>query len=343
MSRWTALRIGLLIAAGLSFGFVPCAAASPIVVEGDFGRSQYRPHQQIGNLPAGTTFDAWNATWIEDNGGWTGDVNTYPIIIDHVADGVWNGGFVQGQVPQDIDRVDAYVNNSAAFFAFRDSDNFRVNGIRIDAAWDGVRFNPRREQAGVSILEHSWITRVRDDGVDNPRLQSMTVRDSLIEAFVPISLDPGANYDGPDQSDKTVTIEDALLRSLTYKHRGEVQSGTFIKTHDAMPQLVIKNTIFAFDDLGIPMRNRMGRAWNKTIVSENNTLLWLSDEPFPEAFPDPPAGFTIYTGDEARALWDAERETWIARHPHVVPEPSGAALFGVGGLLLLSRRRRRLR
>ncbi len=306
-----------LIAAGAFAGEVRISDDEPpvITLEGDFYRTQYFPR----NPADGTTFNAWDARWVVDNCGWTGDRISYPVRIGTMNNGEWNGGLFVGQIPPDAEREYC---NSAALLVGRQVDGFRVRNVRIDSAWDGIRFATRNQKEGVAIVEGAWISRSHDDAIDIPRMLGLTVRDSLLEGFVGVSVDPGARYGGPDLSDSEyVTKLDGVLMRV---------SRAFIKGHRAMPPLEIRDCIFAFDKMTTGMRNRTRQAWAKTRVSENNELLWLSDEPFPENFPKPPDGFTIYTGEEARERWETARLDWIARHPDV-PRLPGDPEFGRSG------------
>ena len=291
-------------------GAILPTSADTVALNQDFGTRQYRPR----DLTRGTVFDATGARFTVDNCGWAGEKNPYPATLDECQDCTWYGGLWNSKIPQDTDWGNTYCNSAAAF-AFRDSINFAFDSVRIDGAWDGIRFQPREPDAKTTfVLENSWLSNVRDDCIENDALHDMIIRDSLLDGcFSGISLDPGRTGSPvPNRADThTVVIEDVLLRLQDYPFRGEVQPGYFLKVHAASPSIEIRDSIFAFDRVGYVDR-RWSRAMSKVKSCSNNYLLWLSDTPMPASFPRIPACFTVLTGAQARDKWEQSRDAWIA-------------------------------
>jgi hypothetical protein len=284
--------------------------ADVVALDQDFGTRQYRPK----SLARGTFFDAAGARFTVDNCGWAGEKNPYPALLEKCQDCTWHGGLWSSRIPQDTDWGKTYCNSAAAF-AFRDSINFTFASVRIDGAWDGIRFQPRNSDAkSMFVVENSWLSNIRDDCIENDALHDMIIRNSLLDGcFSGISLDPGrAGSSLPDRAEtRTVVLENILVRVQDYSFRGEVQPAHFLKVHSASPSIEIRDSIFAFDRVGRVDR-RWPKAMSKVTSCSNNYLLWLSDSPMPASFPPVPACFTVLTGAPAREKWEQSRDAWIA-------------------------------
>lgn len=301
-----------------------------ITLKGDYHLTQYRP----SGLSAENVFDARGARWIVNNCGVGGvgnrnrdlrlgpGANRYPVLIEHAPRGVWIGGVVTSHIPQDTFWDDQYCNSAG--LTFRDVD-FAVDGVRVDGAWDGVRFSSETEEPSHSLLQHGWLSNIRDDAVENDKLTSLTIRDTLFDGvFTGISIDPASGYSGPDHYETgTLLLDRVLMRVQSYPYRENdgretVRPGSFIKGHFASPAVEIYDSIFAFDTPSSGMNHRMTTIFNSKLTScADNMLLWMSDEAFPNNFPQPPGCFTIVTGAEARRIWERARADWINRHPEV--------------------------
>src|SRR5687767_4197376 len=106
-----------------------------------------------------TLIDATGASWIVSNMG--GDLNLYPILISGSAGVTLVGGTITGEVPQDIDRVDAYVNSAGIFL--RDSAGAVVRDWTISEAWDGIRVRGSNN----FVIDSVWMRDIRDDAIEN--------------------------------------------------------------------------------------------------------------------------------------------------------------------------------
>ena len=309
--KW-ALAVVTVLKLALTFA-VPGAYADTIVLDRDFGIREYRPD----NLTPGTVIDARKARWVVDNCGWAGPKNAYPVQIENAREGKLIGGIVTSRIPQRTEWSRSYCN-SAAMMARKDSQHFTFDGVRVDGAWDGIRFAAGDQSRGV--VENVWLTNIRDDCIENDQLATLTVRDSLLDGcFVGISIDPGAGGAPDNFESDTLIIDGVLMRIKAYpfKSASEIIPGSFIKPHDSSPAIAMKNSILAFDSTSKIMIRRMTKAWSKMKSCSNNTLLWLSDEPFPGDFPMPPPCFEIVKGQQAWRVWNDARADWLARHPEV--------------------------
>ncbi len=163
------------------------------------------------------------------------------------------------------------------------------------------------------------MTNARDDAVENDRLQTGTIRDSLFDGvFGGISIDPSSSSP-VDGSDQTVTIDGVLMRMKSYLYEGEMTHSAMIKTDSATngevtPNLVFTNNVFAIEDVNHHSYRSMFDAWDHTIKSSNNVFLNLSDTPLPDDYPMPPEGWTVIQGQAARDYWDQAKAEWIENH-----------------------------
>ena len=171
-----------------------------------------------------------------------------------------------------------------------------------------------------------WVTNARDDAVENDRLQSGTIRDSLFDGvFGGISIDP-SSASPVDGHDNTVTLDGVLMRMQPFLYEGEMTHSSMIKTDSATPGTVTPNlrfinNVFAIEDVEHHSYRSMFDAWANTIEFKGNVFLNLSDTPLPKDYPTPPAGWTILQGQVARDYWNNAKADWIARHDGANPAP----------------------
>ena len=276
-----------------------------VVFSGNYGETQYRPR----NISGAKAFDALDAQWTIDNCGWTrGGQNNYPILLEESLSGSrWIGGYFNSVIPQDRDWLDVYTcnnngGNSAAILARGDID---ITGIRIDGAWDGVRFG--RE----GTLKDSYISNTRDDGIEADSGYSMDVTDVLFDnVFVGISSTPSSRRSA------RIRLNNVLIRAGNYIYRGNLQSGAFLKVTDNTPGIEIHDSVFAFSKTSSIMNKRSGTAWSKIVRCSNNHLLWLEDSAIPSSFPLPPTCFKVVRGAEARRIWNQKRQDFLRSYPY---------------------------
>lgn len=295
------------------------------VLQGDYG------YESVTRaFPDGAVIDARGATWRLSNSrnphptpGRTckvGDLptNPYPLRINGARGGMLVGGHILGEVPMASAHTDSYCNSAGVMVQAAD---FTVRGLRVDQAWDGVRARPPE---GSSVrLEGVWIDGARDDCVENDRLASLTIRDSLLDrCFSGLSLDRGnCKARCAPAGAPRYTLDRVLMRVSPYPLRTrdggvEHKGGFFIKTSAATPRAIdVTDSVFAFDDIRAMNYPRIGRGWEKIGRCANNRLLYLGGEALPEGFPEPPACFTVVTGERARREWEQRRAAWLANRP----------------------------
>jgi Ca2+-binding RTX toxin-like protein len=273
-----------------------------ITLAGDFGYESYK----ISGITS-TEIDATNAHWIVANMG--ANINPYPISVRDSSNVILSGGTISGEVPLDIDWVDAYVNSAAVYS--RNVNGILIRDWTISQAWDAIRI--RGDDSDDFTIDNVWLKNVRDDGVENDDGLSGTIRNSLFDGvFVGISLGDG---DTPDQTDNVVIVDNVLIRMESFVYKGEVTHQSIFKmTEGISPSLSIHNSVFAIEDVNHEGQGRLEIAWNSVLDASNNYFLNLSDVPLPADYPRPPAGFTILQGAAARAFWASTRSDWISEH-----------------------------
>ncbi|PZX10156.1 hypothetical protein LX81_04299 [Palleronia aestuarii] len=282
-----------------------------IEISGSFEYESYRAQKITYKL-----IDATDANWIVSNSG--ENTNRYPVSIYDSSDVTLIGGEILGEVPQNIDWIDAYVNSAAILV--RGTDGAVVQDWRISRAWDGIRILGNDDDT--FTIENIWLSEIRDDGVENDQGVGGTIRNALFDGvFVGVSI---ADENMGDKSDNVVMVEDVLIRMKEYLYKGELTHQAPFKTLDTSPQLEIHDSVFAIED-GIHRGwQDLERAWDKVIDASGNYFLNLSDETLPENYPRPPEGFTILEGAEARNYWAATKAEWIARSSESIPAQTPA-------------------
>ena len=228
-----------------------------ITLSGNYGYTQYKP-----DLADGTIVDASGAIFIVDNNVADDGKAIDPVSIRDAANITISGGTILGVVDQTTDRAKVYKydpGNSPALYT-RDAPNVHINGWRIDKAWDAIRTSYNSDNF---LIEDVWITNVRDDTIENDKLNSGTIRDSLFDGvFAGISLDPGtgSTYDGAGE---TVTIDGVLIRMKTFLSDGRMSHNSPLKldVNVEMPDLRITNSVFAIEFVHHGGDERLAYAW----------------------------------------------------------------------------------
>ena len=285
---------------------------STITLTEDYGYTQYK----ISGLPVGTIIDAEAATWIQDNDDSDGDSNPYPVSIKDSPGVILDGGTIEGNIDMISAWRTVYDLGNSAGIRTEDSPNVIIRDWRITDTWDGIRVSWNSPDF---LIEDVWVTNVRDDAIENDKLNSGTIRDSLFDGvFKFLSLDPSSSSP-VDGHNETVTIDGVLVRLQPYLYKGEMTHGSLIKTDSATdgavtPNLRFFNNVFAIEEVDHNSYRSMFDAWDHTIESSGNFFLNLSDTPLPDDYPIPPAGWTILEGQEARDYWEQARDAWIVSH-----------------------------
>jgi Ca2+-binding RTX toxin-like protein len=292
--------------------------SSTITLTGNYG---YKPYE-VSGLAAGTTIDAETASWIHDNNSSDGSSNFYPVVVENSSNVVIDGGTINGKIDMTSDWRDVYSNGNSAALRTEYTPNVVIRDWRITDTWDAVRVSTGSQNF---LIENVWVTNARDDAVENDKLNSGSIRDSLFDGVLSgISLDPSSSSP-VDGHNEDVTIDGVLLRLKPYLIEGEVTHGSPIKPDSAngatwTPDLHITNTIFAIEDVDHNGYNRLENAWKNTVESKGNYYLNLSDTPLPADYPAPPggwgaaSGWTLLQGQAARDYWNKAKAAWISEH-----------------------------
>ena len=291
---------------------------STIKLTGDYGYKAYR----VSGLASGTIIDAETATWIHDNDSSDGKSNFYPVVVEKSSNVVIDGGTINGNFDMKSDWEDIYSNGNSAALRTEYTPNVVIRDWRITNTWDAIRVSTGSQNF---LIEDVWVTNARDDAVENDKLNSGSIRDSLFDGVLSgISLDPSSSSP-VDGHNETVTIDGVLLRLKPFLIEGEVTHGSPIKPDSAKgatwtPDLHITNTIFAIEDVDHNGYNRLTNAWKNMTESKGNVYLNLSDKPLPADYPAPPggwgeaSGWTLLQGKAARDYWEKAKAEWIDRH-----------------------------
>ena len=283
---------------------------STITLTGNYGTTPYK----VSGLASGTVIDAETASWIQSNSG--SGSNDYPFQIYSSPGAVLDGGTINGQINQTSEWRTVYNDGNSAAVRTEDTPNVVIRDWHISNTWDAIRVSWNSPNF---LIEDVWVENARDDAVENDRLQTGTIRDSLFDGvFGGISIDP-SSASPVDGSGQTVTLDGVLMRMKSYLYEGEMTHSAMIKTDSATdgevtPNLVFKNNVFAIEDVHHHSYRSMFDAWDHTIQSSNNFLLNLSDEPLPSDYPMPPEGWTVLQGQAARDYWAQAKANWIDNH-----------------------------
>jgi Ca2+-binding RTX toxin-like protein len=300
---------------------------STISLTGDFGFSAKR----LAGLATGTKVDASSASFVQDN--WAGDgggSNPYPFQVVQSPGAIIIGGRIIGEVDQTTDWRIVYDHGNSAGVRIEDSPNATIRDWRISNTWDAVRVSWNSQNF---LIEDVWVTNARDDAVENDRLLTGTIRDSLFDGvFGGVSVDPSSSSP-VDGHNETVTLDGVLMRLQPSLYLGEMTHESFIKTDSATngavtPHLRFINNVIAIEDVNHHSYRSLRDAWSHAVESSGNYYLNLSDTPLPAGYPMPPSGWTVLQGQAARDYWQNARAEWVGRHSDGAPTFSGANFTG---------------
>lgn len=246
-------------------------------------------------------------------------VNRYPLMIEQQERTAVIGGLFLSRVPQATEWRATYCNSSA--ITFIEAPNGAVDGVRITGAWDAIRAS--HGSPGLRVV-NSWISNARDDAFENDFLQSLAIRDTLIDgAFQGVSVKPRKDSDIGDASSQTVTLSGVLLRLQEYWYKEGRRFGAMAKSDQRAPRFRVTNSVVAVDYAGGQSYPQFwATSWSKLTGSSNNLFLWLSDAPIPDFVPLPPPSFRVLKGQAARDAWKRAKSNWINCHPKLARLPS---------------------
>lgn len=259
--------------------------------------------------------------------------NPYPLDVRSGSDGIRvHSGTVLGEVSQTASWSDLYSegNSAAVRVGGNDQSDPGIPGVIIsdwfiDSVWDGIRTSWNCPNF---IIEHCWLSRLRDDAFENDRLQSGWIENVLVDgAFAGLSIDPSSSSP-VDGSMNTVVLKNVLIRLSLTSYSGMITHGSFFKTDSATPNTMTPNirctnVVLAMETPEHRSYRSTREAWEKMgDTSVNCLLLNLSDTPIPDDYPMPPVGWTIIQGQAARDEWASRKDAFIAAwNGDPVPEP----------------------
>jgi len=220
---------------------------STITLTGNYGYTPYK----VSGLSAGTKIDAETATWIHDNNDGDGSSNAYPFQVYDAPGVILDGGTINGNIDLTKEWRTVYNYGNSAAIRTEDTPNVVIRDWRITDTWDAIRVSWNSPNF---LIEDVWVTNARDDAVENDRLQSGTIRDSLFDGvFGGLSIDPSSSSP-VDGHNNTVTLDGVLMRMKSFLYEGEMTHSSLIKTDSATdgtvtPNLRFINCVFAIEDV----------------------------------------------------------------------------------------------
>ncbi len=292
----------------------------------------------------GRVFDARRAQFYTDNVRW----GTIDLQGDDSEKGMcWAGGEVHSTRPYDASWLDHKAvadpndpsRNSAAI-ANRSVDA-KVTGLYAFNVSDAFRTSDAKNWR----VEHSWVQYVRDDGIENDRLQSGTIYDTLFDGvYTAFSTRPDTPDTDVDGRNSLMTIDKVLARlqaqPYPYKwqeDRGAIDVSGESYSGNGMPYG--HGLLFKHEEGNGPGRNIRFAIRDSVFLAEHYTtdkdfdfpedalieecsnvsVIWLGPGEYPGRLPDSkfPNCVKVVTGQAGRDLWKQKVTDWHARHPNV--------------------------
>ena len=327
-------------------GCIAVSLAQPLLAEtvtftGDQGTGEVR----LRDLGAGATVDLSfadfqvlfsrndNPTEAQGCDVGEGQVNRYPLAVIGADDVRIQGGRFFGKAPMDSDWVWTYCNSAAV--RVENSARPTLTGQRIDRAWDAIRID---DDSPDFVISEVWVSDTRDDCVENDKLYSGKIRDSLFDrCFAGISVSPIEEID----REPLIQFEGVLIRMEEYLYKGNMRHTHHIKMQQAGPRFSFRDSVIAMETDDLIGARDAEAIWAGVTQCSNNLLLWLSDGEVPEELLIAPDCFRLMTGAEARKAWYDARFNWIDCHPDLwrsfrdpKSEPESCEPNAFGGLAL---------
>jgi len=248
--------------------------------------------------------------------------NTYPVTLGPTAgaDGCWAGGIIVGANRLDASWDEMHDPNNAAL-AFENA-RFTVDGVRIHNVGDGIR---PRGGAEDFLIKDVWLSRIRDDCVENDHLNGGVVDDSLFDGCF-VGFSARRPDDAIDGSDNVWIIQNSLVRLESMPgppEGGDSGHKGFFKWIDwgdpasKSPALALYSNVFFAERQGQVSADRMGIPPGKLVDCADNVMVWSGPGAFPAELPD---CFTVVDDPD---VWHEARARWIERHS---PSGTGTSL-----------------
>lgn len=181
-----------------------------------------------------------------------------------------------------------------------------VDGLRVDNVEDGL--SPFGDGLVGRNLHFSYI---RDDCIENDGVAGGYVSDSLFDGCnTGLSERPSKGFSpSPPPANETFTMDGVLMRLQPMPRDDSpdrLGNGQLFKWSEWANRLVLRNCVFLVER--VSMNGRAAMRFPASTVADNVTLVWTG----PGEYPGPlPRGVKL-TRD--RAVWDAARSAWLARH-----------------------------
>jgi hypothetical protein len=216
------------------------------------------------------------------------------------------GGTVVGQQPRGLTWQQMKHDHDGDGLRVQAGGWYVVDGLRVDNVEDGI--SPFGDGL---VARNLYFTYIRDDCIENDAISGGYVADSLFDGcYMGLSERPSKGFSPtPPPAGETFTLDGVLLR-LQPMPRDDAPdglgNGQLFKWSRWADRLVLRNSILLVER--ISMNGRKAMRFPRGTVAHNVTLVWTG----PGAYPGPlPAGVRV-TRD--RAVWDAARARWLARH-----------------------------
>jgi predicted acyltransferase (DUF342 family) len=294
----------------------------------------------IGVLPtpAGEIFDASNVEWDVHIGGLGRScaLGTYPLSMRWHANQTLRHARIQGNIADELSQIGVgeFCNNSVGLWIGDNAANATVDGIRIDGAWDAIRVTGTN--AADFTITNSWVSDNRSRCFQNLNGSSGSINDSLFEGCF------NGIYVGGTSPSNTLLLDSVLLQVAAFDAVSKPAvtvtgdgSGNVLFGSSGAPNLVIKNSVFAYDSPFLiaeisQLTNMIGDSSGRISSCNNNQLLWSSqdldfsnDDWYPRELKQLRGCFEVISGLHAKVEWDRKRCEWINKHPDAVTD--GAA------------------
>ena len=323
-----------------------------IVLTQDYGSNWNPDNPNVGSIeeyrPAPGTVDSavidgTQAFWVfQNNGQYPRDPTvadpadrgsalrqTYPIQLYQQNGTFFRGASIQGYISLTSAWEPTYLNGTG--FLVRQSHDVTVENVRADRVWDAVRSS----RSDNTTFRNCWLSRIRDDAVENDHLRSLTLENILFEdSFVGISMRPVRGDTTSSGAGNLVTMDGVhlYLSPYWYDATRTHDTGQLFKTSGdyVMPKMLIKNCVFGWEvDPAVHKPDNITHILADVHPeSGNNTALWMSLEPVPDWFYDeavlPAALFTHkLVGQAAIDFADSDKAAfktqWIAADRPTIP------------------------
>jgi hypothetical protein len=250
------------------------------------------------SLRAGTTIDAREATW------YSGAVGNRAVNIGGGPGICWDGGTIIGEFP-DSDSWDDM--HSTTGLNVDDPDTTVLN-VRLHNYGDALDMD---DHAANFTIRNVWLSKIRDDCVENDQYNSGVLEDSLLDGcYTALSARRNSSDTTSTGDGNLWTIRRNLIRlepmPTVYKGSapGHARFWKWDKDGHGV-DMALHDNIWRADqppthgDLTLPVEYLRS--------CSNNVMVWLGSGPFPGHLPS--SCFTITTD---RSVWDDAVASWHA-------------------------------